>query len=73
MASKVLKSISKDEKERARLMSEYKYAVDLQSKLVTAKRQGRQEGKKELQNYILDLIEQGLTREEIKKKLEEQG
>ena len=80
MASEVLKNISKDEIERARLMSEYKYAVDLQSKLVTAKRKGIEEGiqegiakgKKELQNYILDLIEQGFTREEIKKKLEEQ-
>ncbi|MCL1864537.1 MAG: hypothetical protein FWF73_01855, partial [Spirochaetes bacterium] len=57
--------------ERARLMSEYKYQLDTQSKLVTAKRQGIQEGKKEAQNYILNLIEQGLSREEIKKKIEE--
>jgi len=63
MASKVLKSISKDEKERARLMSEYKYAVDLQSKLVTAKRKG--------QDYVLELMAQGLSYEEIRKKIEE--
>ncbi|MDR1300842.1 MAG: Rpn family recombination-promoting nuclease/putative transposase [Treponema sp.] len=39
MASEVLLSISKDEVERARLMSEYKYAVDTQSKVVHAKRE----------------------------------
>jgi predicted transposase/invertase (TIGR01784 family) len=36
--------ISKDEAERARLMSEYKYAVDTQSKVVDAKREGLQKG-----------------------------
>ena len=39
MASEVLMTISKDEVERARLMSEYKYAVDTQSKVVHAKRE----------------------------------
>ncbi len=47
MASEVLMSISKDEAERARLMSEYKYQVDMQSKLVHAKRTGREEGRAE--------------------------
>ena len=32
---------------------------------------GSEKTKKELQNYMLDLIEQGLTREEIKKKIKE--
>jgi hypothetical protein len=75
MASKVLKSISKDEIERARLMSEYKYELDLQSKLVTAKREGRaegiQEGIEKFQDYVLELMEQGLSREEIKQKIKE--
>ena len=44
MASEVLMSISKDEAERARLMSEYKYQMDMQNKLVHAKRMGIQEG-----------------------------
>ncbi|MDR1863338.1 MAG: hypothetical protein LBQ67_05390, partial [Treponema sp.] len=44
MASEVLMSISKDEVERARLMSEYKYVVDTQSKVVQARREGRLEG-----------------------------
>jgi predicted transposase/invertase (TIGR01784 family) len=47
MASEVLISISRDEAERARLMSEYKYVVDTQSKVVHAKREGRQEGRQE--------------------------
>ena len=41
-------TISRDEHERARLLSEYKYQVDMQSKLVTAKREGKIEGKREL-------------------------
>ncbi|MDR1970804.1 MAG: hypothetical protein LBQ46_02670 [Treponema sp.] len=44
MASQVLMSITKDEVERARLMSEYKYVVDTQSKVVQAKREGMREG-----------------------------
>jgi predicted transposase/invertase (TIGR01784 family) len=47
MASAVLLTISKDEVERARLMSEYKYVVDTQSKVVQAKREGRREGRQE--------------------------
>ena len=40
MAGQVLLHISKDERERARLTSEYKFSVDLQSKEVEAKRAG---------------------------------
>ena len=70
-------SISKDEKERARLTSEYKFAVDLQSKLVDEKRDGAVEGaanrafeiarnalkKKISVEDIIDIT--GLTREEV--------
>ncbi|MCL2154676.1 MAG: PD-(D/E)XK nuclease family transposase [Leptospirales bacterium] len=69
MASKMLKNISKDEIERARLMSEYKYQLDTQSKLVTAERKGIQKGLEKGQNYVLELMAQGLTYEEIKKKI----
>jgi hypothetical protein len=34
-------NISKDERERAKLTSEYKFEVDLQSKMVDAERGGR--------------------------------
>jgi predicted transposase YdaD len=43
MASKVLIGISRDEAERARLLSEYKYVVDLQSKIVQAERKKERE------------------------------
>jgi predicted transposase/invertase (TIGR01784 family) len=39
MAGEVLLTISKDKGERARLLSEYKYVVDTQSKVVQAKRE----------------------------------
>lgn len=38
MSGQVLLHISKDEQERARVTSEYKYVVDLQSKTVDARR-----------------------------------
>ena len=44
MASKVLQEISKDENEKARLLSELKYELDHQSKLVHAKREGMKKG-----------------------------
>ena len=46
MANKVLIHISRDERERARLMSEYKYLVDTQSKVEEATREGMLEGER---------------------------
>jgi len=60
MASEVLITISRDEIERARLMSEEKYELDTQSRLTYAK----QEGKKE----IIDLLKSGKSPEEIIRK-----
>ena len=69
MAGKVLINISKDEVEWARLMSEYKYQLDTQSKLVHAKREGIKEGmEKGMQigeQKILDLLKSGKSPEEI--------
>ena len=61
MASKVLMTISKDEAERFRLMSEEKNQLDIQSKMVTAKREGEQKGEKK----IIDLLKSGKSPEEI--------
>jgi predicted transposase/invertase (TIGR01784 family) len=47
MASEVLMTISRDEVERARLLSELKYELDTQSRIGSAWQEGRQEGKKE--------------------------
>jgi NADPH:quinone reductase-like Zn-dependent oxidoreductase len=61
MACKVLRTVSRDEAERARLMSEYKFVVDTQSQMVQAKRQGRAEMRKE----FLDLLKNGKSVEDI--------
>ena len=65
MASEVLISISKDEEERFRLMSELKYELDLQSKMTYAKQQGRHEGRQEGKQEIIDLLKSGKSAEEI--------
>ena len=60
MASEVLINVTKDEIERARLLSELKYELDTQSNLSWAKREGKQE--------IIDLLKSGVSPEEIIKK-----
>ena len=65
MASEVLISISKDEIERARLLSDYKYQLDIQSKLVYAKREGKLEGEKKGKQEIIELLKSGKSPEEI--------
>ncbi|GHT70311.1 transposase [Spirochaetia bacterium] len=59
MASEVLLTVSRDEVERAILDHEYKNALDMQSLLVDAKREGRTEGKAEgLQEGRTESLEQ---------------
>ncbi|MDR1618083.1 MAG: hypothetical protein LBS06_03420, partial [Treponema sp.] len=65
MASEVLITISKDEVERARLMSELKYELDTQSKLVHAQREGHREGRQEGRREMIDLLKSGKSPEEI--------
>ena len=67
MASEVLITITEDEKERFRQLSKEKYELDRQSDLAYAKFEGREEG----QNYVLELMAQGLSYEEIRKKIKE--
>ena len=47
MAAEVLMTISRDEVERARLRSEEKNLLDIQSEMVHERREGRREGKRE--------------------------
>jgi predicted transposase/invertase (TIGR01784 family) len=61
MACQVLRTISKDEAERARLMSEYKFETDHQSKMVQAQRRGEEKGRDE----VLDLLKRGKSIDEI--------
>jgi predicted transposase/invertase (TIGR01784 family) len=76
MASQVLMKISKDEAERFRLLSEEKYQLDLQSKLVHAERKGEQKGerkgvRKGIQKgeqkvkKIINLLKNGTSPEDI--------
>jgi hypothetical protein len=62
MANEVLITISKDEIEQARLMSEWKYEMDLQSKLVEANRDG---GKKKAVEIARNLKALGDPAEKI--------
>lgn len=69
MGAQVLLSISKDERERARLTSEYKYVVDQQSKVIDATRNKALDIARNLLN-VGDSIEKiimvtDLTREEV--------
>ena len=61
MACKVIRTVSRDEAERARLMSEYKFETDHQSKMVQAERRGLAEGR----NEVLALLKSGKLPEEI--------
>jgi predicted transposase/invertase (TIGR01784 family) len=65
MASEVLMTISRDEAERARLMSEYKYELDTQSRVAYA----RQDGERRKAVEILKLIDVGYSAEEIREYL----
>ena len=66
MASVVLLNISRNEVERVRLESEYKAAIDIQSRLVDERR----EAIAEAHNGILELIAKGYTTADIKRHLE---
>ena len=65
MASKVLIKISKNDRERARLISEEKYELDTQSRLSTEVRKAKQLGKLEGRLEIIDLLKSGKSHEEI--------
>ncbi|GHT54157.1 hypothetical protein FACS1894106_5370 [Spirochaetia bacterium] len=66
MASEVLLTVSRDEVERAMLDHEYKNALDMQSLLVEAKREGLAEGKTEgLEQTARKMKEIGLSTEQI--------
>ncbi|GHT54161.1 hypothetical protein FACS1894106_5380 [Spirochaetia bacterium] len=65
MASEVLLTVSRDEVERAILDHEYKNALDMQSLLVEAKREGEYK--------VLELVRQGYTAEQIEAELSSSG
>ena len=72
MAGETLITISRDDREQARLLSEEKYALDRQSDLVLAKREGRTEG---LQIGRTEGLQEGIqqSRQEIARNLKTAG
>jgi len=73
MAGGVLLNISRNEVERARLESEYKGKLDLQTRLVDAKREGERIGEARGEAKILNLFRQGHTMEEVERMLAVDG
>jgi predicted transposase/invertase (TIGR01784 family) len=66
MASEVLMTISRDQVERARLMSEFKGEVDMRSHVNHARREGKREGEKyKAQEIARNLKAMGLSTEQI--------
>jgi len=85
MAAEALMTISQDEAERARLRSEEKNLLDIQSEMVYERREGKREGRlegmkegkregrQESHMEVLSLIAKGYTAEDIKRELEGQS
>jgi hypothetical protein len=57
-------TVTPEERERARLLSEYKFVVDLQSRMIDA----REDGREEEWAWVLDLMKQGLSVTEIERR-----
>ena len=84
MASEVLMTISRNEEDRMRIYSEEKHLFDRISEINYARKEGFEEGehiglqkgaqkaRTEERQLFLDLLNQGLSVEEIKQRLEEQ-
>jgi len=65
MAGKALLTVSRDERERARLMSEYKYITDNQSKTVQAVKRGVKKAIKSERKEFLSQLKSGKSIEEL--------
>ena len=68
MALDILVNITQDEIEYERMSNLIKSQLDYQSDMVEAKREGREEERK----YLLDMLDRGLSVEEIKRQLRPQ-
>jgi len=69
MASELLMTISQDEKERAHFRSRRMYESDQYSNVHTAEERGKQLGRMEERIEILNLLNSGVSMDEIKKRL----
>jgi len=73
MAATLLQEVSKDERERALFRSRMMFETDRVSDLLTAEARGEikgmEKGREEGRKYFLELLDQGITIEEIKQRL----
>jgi len=73
MAASLLREISKDERERAVARSRRMYETDMISNLLTAEERGEikgeAKGREEERTRIMELLNQGLSLDEIKKRI----
>jgi len=65
MAGKALLTVSRDERERVRLMSEYKYITDNQSKMVQAVKKAEKKTRKADKQEFLAELKSGKSIEEL--------
>jgi len=81
MAVETLSNITQDEVEYARMTTLIKSQLDYQSGMAEARRsgieegreEGREEGEEKSRQYFLELLNQGLTIDEIKERLQQQA
>ena len=77
MAVETLSNITQDEVEYARMTTLIKSQLDYQSGMAEAKRSGIEEGmekgEEKSRQYFLELLNQGLTIDEIKERLQQEA
>ena len=77
LANEALYRVSRDEIERARIMREEKTELDYISYMTYEREEGRNEGRDEgrkiEREYVMELLNQGLSNEEIKQRLEQEN
>jgi predicted transposase YdaD len=69
MAIESLLTISRDENERARLLTQEKNLVDWQAGINYARREGRQEERQEIKDEAQNMLKQGMTAEQVLNRL----
>ena len=72
MASEALVTFTKDEIEYYHQISKEKYELDMQSKMVYERRQGKIEGKQEEKQEVINLLKSGKSLEQIISEYEKQ-
>jgi len=70
MALETLSNITQDEVEYARMSNLIKSDLDWRSSIKYAEKKGREEGEEKSRQYFLSMLNQGLSIEEIKARLQ---